>query len=73
MKTLGIIMICFAFCVGLTYGCSFEMSPSASSSQAGRDMSVPDDDAHIGIQNNESCGTASERSGCHSGTVIIER
>jgi hypothetical protein len=72
MKTFGIILICFTFCVGLTVlGCSFEMSPTSSQQQAGRDLSAPDDDAHKDIGANESCGTASERSGCHSTTITI--
>ena len=73
MKTVLVILMCFALCVGLTVACSFEMSPSGSSDQAGRDMTTPRDDVHENLGSNESCGTAAERSGCHSGEITISR
>lgn len=70
MKTLGIIMICFALCVGLT-ACGDMFSPEVSVTQAGRDVTAPEDDVHENLGPGESCGTAAERSGCHDRTIIV--
>ena len=72
MKTLGIIVLCFAFCVGLI-ACGDMLSPVIELNQVGRDMSTPNDNVHESIGANESCGTASERSGCHDNTIIISK
>ena len=51
-------------------GCSIEMNPAATT--AGRDMTAPKDDVHRNLGPGESCGTANEKSGCHSRTITIE-